>query len=447
LEAGRVIPAVKRPSRLRLPAHTDTRLRTGLRVVALRKPIVPRVEFRLRIPAGRAQDGSAAGVRAMLLAEALLAGTSTSTALQIAERAQTLGASLGVVCGPDEIMIRGGVLKENLRATLDLVHEVLVDATFPADELQVSAERLAQGIEIGRSQAATLAAEAVMGRAFGTHRYARPQPDPAAVLALKGRALTTYAKAMLAPKGAHLVLVGDLQPDKAIDLAAETFGGWRSKAGPRYETTVEPGADPVLQVVDRPGSVQTNIRLIFPGLDRRDPAYPALLLAQTVLAGYFTARLVRNIRETRGYCYTVGSRMEVRRLAAMIHLQAPVGVDVTAPALREVRYELARLVTETVEPGELDAVKAFLSGQALLSMQTQDVLASVVDGLLAEGCDLGYLETYAPMLHAVTAEEILAAAQAHLAPTKATTVLVGDAATIRPSLEITDQVEVRPDRP
>lgn len=437
-----MIPEVKPPKRLRLPPHADTKMRNGLRVLALRKSIVPRVEFRLRIPAGRAQDGSSAGARAMLLAESLQSGTSKKTALQVAEEIQGYGATLDVHCGPDDVVIRGGVLKPHLRPFMELVREILTDATFPKPEVEIAADRLAQTIEIGRSQGQTLAAEAVMGRAFGRHRYGRPQPDAARVRALRGPALQAHARATLSPRGATIVLVGDLQPDKAADLVGEVFGSWRAKAADRYEKRARPSSDARLLLIDRPGSVQTDIRIVLPAVDRRDPSYPALLLGEMILSGYFTSRLVRNIRETRGYCYAVGSFLEVRRLASLIHLIAPVGADVTSAALREIRYELARMVTEVVEPGELDAAKAYLSGQALLSLQTQDVLADTADALLAQGCDLDVLETYAPMLHAVTADEILVASQAFLRPSNSTTVLVGDAARIRSSLEITDHVEL-----
>lgn len=437
-----MIPAVKRPTRLRLPPHTDTRLRNGLRVLALRKPIVPRVEFRLRIPAGRAQDGSASGARAMLLADALFAGTSTRSARDLAEAIQGYGATIDVACGPDDITIRGGVLKEHLRPLLDLVVETVTDAAFPAREVEIAADRLAQAIEIGRNQAQSLAAEAVMGRAFGRHRYGRPQPDPARVRALRSGALRTYAREGLSPRGASIVLVGDLHPDRAVELVTDVFGPWRLKAVARYDRAASPVGNPRLLVVDRPDSVQTNIRLLFPGLDRNDPAHLPLVLGETILSGYFTSRLVRNIRETRGYCYTVGSRLEVRRLASMVHLAAPVGAEVTAPALREIRYEMVRMVTEMVEPEELQAAKSFLSGQALIAMLTQIELAGVADQLLAEGCDLSYLENYAPRLHAVTPEEILVTAQRYLAPIATSTVLVGDLNLIRASLDVTDDLEV-----
>lgn len=438
----RAIPEVRAPKRLRLPPHEDTTMRTGLRVLALRKPVVPRVEFRLRIPAGRAQDGSAGGARAMLFAEAMLTGTETRTAFQIAEHLQALGASLHAACGPDDLVVHGGVLRENLPALLDLVHDVVTGATFPAREVAIAADRLAQQIEIRRSQAMAVASEAVMRRTFGSHRYGRAQPDPARVVALRGPALRAHRDATLTPRGATLVLVGDLQPARALERAADAFGGWRGRAKPAYGARAEATPNPRPLVIDRPGSVQTAIRMALPGVNRRDPAYPALALADTVLAGSFISRLVKNIRETRGYCYSCGSFLDVRRLGASIGLGAPVGGDVTAPALREIRYELTRMATELVGATELDAAKRYLAGGALLSLQTQDVLTAAADGLLAEGCDLTYLETYAAMIHEVTAAEVLAVSQRFLTPARATTVLVGDAARISADLAPTDDVEV-----
>ena len=101
---------------------------------------------------------------------------------------------------------------------------------------------------------------------------------------------------------------------------------------------------PIL-LVDRPGAVQTNIRMGGPAIARTDPQYPALALAVTVFGGYFTSRLNDNIREQKGYTYGAHARVEHRRVAAQLSISADVGKDVTAASLVEIDYELGRMVS------------------------------------------------------------------------------------------------------
>jgi zinc protease len=442
LPATPQIPAVERARPLKLPAIEEGTLRNGLRVIAVRRATVPRVEARLRIPAGHVYDHGD-GARARLVGETLTAGTRSRSAFDLAQELQRLGASLDAGGDVDYLHVHGGGLARSLGGLLDLMAEVVVEPAFSADEVAVARDRVAQDILIRRSQPAGIAAEATGRRVFGRHRYGRPLPSPDAVRRIGPAPLAAFHGERVLPKGSTLVLVGDLSPTKAIERAAEAFATWKRR----------PVADPVAPpppiktgvptlIVDRPGSVQTSIRICGPGLPRRDPEYLALSLANLVYGGYFSSRLVKNIREDKGYTYSPAALVDHRRLASTVMTVADVGADVTAASLVEIRYELGRMAALGTPQGELDAARRYFAGISMLQVQSQGGLAAAIDAAVAAGLPADYLKGFNAQLDAVTAADASTVAERLFAPKGLITILVGDASRIRASVERLDDVEV-----
>jgi zinc protease len=239
-----------------------------------------------------------------------------------------------------------------------------------------------------------------------------------------------------------LVLVGDLRPGAALDTAESALGSWAPGGGaPGLEPPAPPAAGPTL-IVDRPGAVQTNIRIGGPAVGRGHPLYPGLALANLVFGGYFTSRLVENIRERRGYTYSPGSGVTQLRSAAHLMVAADVATEVTAPALLEMRYELCRMVSAPAEADELTAAKRYLSGTMSTSVQTQAGLASYLSTLAARDLPITYLRDLPREVERLGPGDVLEAARRFMSPKRLTTVMVGDAAAIRDDVEATDEVEV-----
>lgn len=148
-----------------------------------------------------------------------------------------------------------------------------------------------------------------------------------------------------------------------------------------------------LELVHRPGSVQSQLRLTAPGLDRTDERYTAFQLANLVFGGYFSSRWMENIREDKGYTYGAHSGQEFVPGGAVLGLDADVASDVTAAALLETRYELGRMVA--VPPAEQEVTSAcrYAIGSLLISLDSQSALAGTLSALHAAGLDVDWLRT------------------------------------------------------
>lgn len=428
----------------KLPSVAERTLGSGLRVLAVRKPGLPLVQARMMLPAARPGAGDADRARQLVLAETLLAGTEHRGSVEVAEAFQRIGAAVAVQVDSEDLRLQGSTLSPSLAEFLSLVGEVLAEPAFPGDEVAIERVRKAQEVELRRAEPAVIARSALKRRLFGTHPYAGGLPAPDVVAKVRAADLRRYFTTRVSARGGLLVLVGDLRPAKALDVAEAALGDWggarRAAALPPLPP-IEPG--PIL-VVDRPGAAQSNVRIGGPALTRLDPGLPALLLANMVFGGYFSSRLVENIRERNGYTYSPRSWIEHQPLGSVLNISADVGTDVTAPALLEIRYELGRMATIPVGQDELDAARRYLIGTTALSTQTQSGLADYLLALTSAGVGLAYLRELPKRLEQVTLADVRTAAAEHLAPARLPTVIVGDTATIRPALEALDSVEHRP---
>jgi predicted Zn-dependent peptidase len=437
-----IVPEVPPLKAVRLPAVAERTLGNGLRLIAARRSGVPRLEARLLVPAARGGKAPDAA-RARVFGRTLVAGTSNRSSVDIAQELQRLGGNLDAGVDAEDFVVYGSTLSSELPRFLALFSEVLTEATHPDDEVALQRDVAAQEIALALSQPATVARQALMARLFGPHPYGQGLPSAEDVAAVKASQLRKLGEKRLRPEGSVLVLVGDVPPNRALDLAEAAFASWEGGGGkPGLPTPAFSTPGPTL-LIDRPGSVQTNIRIGGPAIGRTDPEYPKLALANLIFGGYFVSRLVDNIREKRGYTYSPGSGVAQNREASYFTVQADVGTDVTGPALVEIRYELNRMLAGPIDEAELLSAKRYLSGTLSMSIQTQSGLAGYLSTLAVSGLPVEYLRDFPAAVDALTAEDVIEASRRFLDPRRLETVLVGDASVIQGVVEALDDVEVQ----
>lgn len=438
------VPAVGPLRPVKLPAVDERTFGNGLRALAVRKPGIPMVQARLMLPTPRPKVVLADTAKQRVLAETLLSGTARRDSVEVAEALQRMGGTLDASIDNEDVRLRGSALSPSLGDLLALMGEVLAEPAFPRDEVEIERARKAQEVLLQRAEPDVLARVALNQRLFGDHPYASRLPEPAEVAAVTAGDLKRYWSSRVGPAGGLLILVGDLRPAKALDAAEAALGSWAgAKPGGKLPKlpAIVPG--PIV-LVDRPGAAQSNIRIGGPALTRKDPGLAALQLANMVYGGYFSSRLVENIRENKGYTYSPRSGIDHQPLGSFLTISADVGTDVTAPALMEIRYEMARMATLPVDQEELDSARRYLTGSTALSVQTQSGLINYLYALSMSGLGLDYLRDLPARLAKVTVADVREAAAQFLAPSKLVTVILGDAKVVRPELETLDVVEDGP---
>ncbi len=423
---------IPKPKRMTSAERT---LASGLHVIVVRRTGVPLVELRLRVPF---QSPLAAHpAQAELLADSLLAGTAQHTRDEIASRVQSVGGSLSTSVDADRLVVAGSGLATGLPVLLDVLAEVLTGATYPQAEVVRNRARLVERLTMARSQAGVIAHEAMARRLWGDHPYVHDMPASDDVAATTAPQLRRLHERRVAPAGATLVIVGDVSPARTLDRVDAALSGWTTDHGPgRRVAPLPPITTGPLVLVDRPGSVQSALRLAGPAVARDHPDAPALSLANLVFGGYFSSRWVENIREDKGYTYSPRSSVEHRQLGSTFRAAADVATGVTAAAVLETAYELGRMASTSVRDDEVEAARQYAIGSLSLSIATQAGLASTLASLASAGLGLDWLAGQPARVAAVTPDEVSAVAAQYLAPSRLVSVIVGDAASIRAPLSL-----------
>jgi zinc protease len=412
----RPVPPLARTARARTPTLARATLDTGLEVIAVRKPRSPLVEVRLRVPfAGATPKHSA---RAEMLAATLLLGTGSRSREQVDADLALVGGHLDAGVDPQRLMIHGSVLSTGLPMLLEVLADSLTDPAYRRGDVLGERERLVEHLAISATQPSTVAHMFLQQRRFGDHPAAWDMPDPELVAGVGPAAVHGLHRRSLVPRGSTLVLVGDLSPAKAIAQAQAALA--RGLGSPPAIA----GDD--LLAHHRPGAVQSQIRLSGAAVQRDDPSYPAIQLANLVYGGYFSSRLVENIREDKGYTYSARSSLEFWPGAAAVSVAFDTTTESTAPALLEARYELGRISLQAPKPEEVESARNYALGTLATSLSTQAGLASTLSMVAGAGLDENWLRDHPVRLAAVTVDDVAAAAASMLAPARFTGVVVGD---------------------
>lgn len=436
----RPLPELRPTRARRTPSSAQAVTDGGLRITAVRQATTPMVEIRLRIPFGGRDQVHAA--RAELLAETMLLGTATRSREQVDTEMALVGGHLSTQVGPQRLMISGSVLAPGLAVMLDILADTVTAAAYRSADVSRQRDILAEQLMINAAQPSTIARLHLQRRRFGDHPAAFEVPDAELVSAVTPAAVRGLHRRAVLPAGSTLILVGDLSPKAAAAQAAEALSAW---AGPRDAQAL--GTPPaveggVLIAHHRPGAVQSQTRLTSEGVQRTDPGYAAAQLANVVFGGYFSSRLVENLREDKGFTYHAHSALEFWPGRSAMTISYDTATDVAAAALVETRYELGRVALMPPADAEIEAARNYAIGSLAASLATQSGYASMLATLSGAGLDQSWLAEHQKNLRTATPDQIADAAARLFAPSAVTGIIVGDLEASGPALARLDGIEV-----
>jgi zinc protease len=427
----------------KLPAVHETRLPNGLEVVLVEDARFPMVTARLGFQAGSKYDPQDLPGLSETTGALLTEGTTHRSSRQIAEDAASIGGSLSAGSSPDALMLSGSALAEILPKLLELMADVARNANFPEDEVALRKQNRTQELLADRSDAAFLADEKLNEVLFSPHPYAKQDPTPESIARISRAALEKFRDERLAPNNAVLVLLGALpEQKKVVELIGKNFGDWPRREVAPAPKAAFPAPKRTIVLVDRPGSVQADIRIGRLAVTRTDPDYFPLLVGNTILGGGTSSRIFMNIREKKGFAYDARSSAVAMKDGGDFAVITQVRNEVLAEAIHAALDEMKRISTQPVSADELATAKNYLSGTFVMRLETQDGLASQLALVRLMGLAVDYLEKYTRRVRAVTADEIRAAAAKYIAPENASIVVVGDASKISRQLETFGTVKI-----
>ena len=420
------------------PNVTVTKLPNGLTVWRVPRPGFPKVALTLAVRGGRAYDPKdQPGVSDLLMA-VMDQGTKTRSARQIAEAFAAAGGDLSGDLRPDALLSSVQVLGDKVDGALEVLADIAENATFPDDEVALAKTDALQNLEAQEAEPTFLAQRALAKALYGDHGYAVISATADAINKTTAGDLRAAYRQRFRPDQSLLVAVGDFDPN-ALEAAIEKdFGGWTAPSdAPLPEPPRPAGNNPhAIFLVPRAGSVQTSLWLGAFGPRRGDPDYAATQVANAIYAGMFGSRLIRNIREDKGYTYSPGGSIQLRAQAGTLQTRADVRNTVTGPSLNEIFYELNRMATTDPSADEVATAQRYLVGTNAIFLQIQSAVGSELGWLWVYGLPPGALGQESANIQKVTAEDVAAAGRKYFAAARQTVVAVGEDSVVRGQLGV-----------
>ncbi|WP_060883023.1 M16 family metallopeptidase [Streptomyces caniscabiei] len=421
------------------PAPERGTLDNGMTVLRCHRPgqQVVAVEVLLDAPL----DAEPAGIEgvATIMTRAFSEGTDKHTAEEFAAELERCGATLDSHADHPGVRLSLEVPVSRLEKALGLLADALRAPAFEDGEIERLVANRLDEIPHETANPGRRAAKELSKQLFpATSRMSRPrQGSEETVEGIDSAAVRAFYERHVRPATATAVVVGDLTGVDLDALLADTLGAWTgSPAAPRPVPSVTADDTGRVIIVDRPGSVQTQLLIGRVGADRHDRVWPAQVLGTYCLGGTLTSRLDRVLREEKGYTYGVRAFGQVLRAApdgsgiAMLAISGSVDTPNTGPALDDLWTVLRILAAEGLTDAERDVAVQNLVGVAPLKFETAAAVASTLADQVEQYLPDDYQSTLYRQLAATGTVEATAAAVSAFPVDRLVTVLVGDAAQI-----------------
>ena len=432
-------PLSKEVLRVKLPKPIEAKLENGVSVLILEDHRLPTISLQLVIQgAGGLYDPADRPGLASTVASMMKEGTTTLNSKQISEAIDNLGATLFVNAGfgSADARISASGLSENFDQWFALTMDVLENSNFPDGELQKYKQRQLTGLKQQRTQSAFLANEMFRKAIYGTFAASVVTATPASLQAMKSEDLKAWRDQRYVPQNATLAIAGDVNAKQLIAKLNRAIAGWK-KTDFRAVVPASPKFVEGRRVflVDRPGSVQTNLLLGNLAIDRANADYIPLKVLNRIMGEGAGSRLFMNLREEKSYTYGAYSSLQASELVGPWLASSEVRTAVTDGAMTEFLKEVNRIRDENVPATELeDAQHSIVSAFALSLEQPTGVLDYAVTRKRF-GLPDDYWDSYAARVSAVTPADIARVAKKYLVPGNLQIIAVGDASKIKTTME------------
>jgi predicted Zn-dependent peptidase len=395
----------------------------GLRIHAIRQAAAPLVTVQLSIPFG-VDSPEQTGI-AELLAATLFTGTADLDRSRLEDEIALVGGALRCSVDPERLTLSVTVLTEGLPSTLAIIARCLIDVRYAGAELDRERNRLIERVKLANATPRLLARQLMYRHCFPAHPISRQIPEIEHVLAADADAVRILSDRNVVPDGATLLLVGDIEPARAVDAAAAAFEPWQAghPATRLASLPAMPGGGAV-EIVERPEFRHAAVRMAAASVGRRDPGCASLYLANLVLGGYFSSRLNTNLRERDGFVYGVQSLLLEHAGAGMVVIEFDTAASTAQAALDRAVADLTDLAEHGPSQDEADRARRYATGALSLYLTTREGIVDTVSKVLAAGLNPGWIHEHLTSVSQLPDSEIARAARDFLAPERFSTVIV-----------------------
>ena len=424
-------PPPDKIKKLTFPGYKEFVLKNGMEVLVVEHHEQPMVSLYFVFKTGSALDPKGKESLSSLTFDQINKGTKTKTALQLAEWIESVGGGVGSFSQAEFSAITVSILSEYIDVAYEYLQDVVMNPTFPEEELEIIRERTKTALELELSQPSAMAQRHFDEAVYGAHPYGKKATVESVTSITRDDMVAFYQKNCVA-NNVLVGVVGDVKPGDVKKAVEKYFGGMQPGTLDQVVYAEPPKLDKTkILLYHRPGAVQTEIYIGHLGVKANNPDWPAVRVGNRILGGGSDARLFMNIREDKGWTYGAYSSFSRERDYGYFQAHAAVRTEVTDSAVTEFMKEIERIKTEPVSEADLTNAKNYLVGNFPLRIETPDQIAGQIVEYKMLGLGKKDLETYRDKTAAVTVADVTAAMNKYLQPENTYIVLVGDALAVK----------------
>ncbi|MFO8001821.1 MAG: insulinase family protein [Marinilabilia sp.] len=408
-------------------------LSNDLTVIVVEDETVPMTSYSLTLDINLPREKDAAGY-IDIAGELLRSGTTNRSKSEIDEAIDQIGGTLST----HSKGMYGRSLTRNSDQLLEIMSDVLLNPTFPEDELEKNIKQTKTSIQANKEEPSAIAQNIAKALIYGDDDPYGEITSEKTLDNVTREKCRNYYETYFRPNEAYLVIVGDISPREAKKQAKKYFGDWEEGDVPRnlfsYPKTHE---EPKVAIGNKEGANQSTVMVTHEAdLTPGDPdAIQARVTNHLLGGGSFNSRLFQNLREDKGYTYGAYSRLEPDKRVGQFQASAQVRTSATDSALTEIIYEMEDMREEGVSEENLQLAKNVISGDFGRSLEDPRTVARFALNIERYDLPKDYYETYLQKVEATTREDVKEMSKKYFKPDQAVILAVGNASEIEEKLK------------
>ncbi|MEO7175255.1 MAG: pitrilysin family protein [Saprospiraceae bacterium] len=406
-----------------MPSYATSKLANGVTIYDIRSGSQEILRLELVFPGGRWKE------RKPLVSKAAAAlwkdGTTLHTSAELAQNIDYYGASINTFSNPDFDVIVLYCLKKHYRPLLDILLEILQFPSFPDSELQTFVANNKQRLKVDLAKNDVIAFREFTEAIYGSkHPYGYNSSEEH-YDALLQQDLVDHYQRIYQPSNLKVFISGDTD-DELIGLTAQSFGSIRegNKAkGPKLNFA-KPQGNPGKIILQGMQDMQVSVAMGRRMVKRSHKDYAGLYVLNTVLGGYFSSRLMTNIREKKGYTYNIYSHLEPLLNDGYFYISTDISKAFLKDTLHQINREIKLLQEEEIGQEEMHMLKNYLAGNFLSAIDGPMNIGELVKMIETESLPVYYLPMIAKEVRELSSKRLMQLAKKYLDPSTFTLVIV-----------------------
>jgi len=430
-------------------AATWAELPNGLKLVTRRNRSTPAVQLRVAVLAGSSTDGEFTGLSSLCGRAVTSSGTAALSDLELQSKLEGLGASLDVDVDPDRLVYRLSVVSDRVADALDILAQIVTKPRLGEKDVARTQKELSETAAENARGDGQWGIEMVLHRDLFElptehHPYASYGATVEDLAKIKPTACKEWHRKYFVPSNMLVAAAGDIEADRLKSLAQKAFGKMPKGTAPSTSfVDPMPPSGMKITLVDRPGSIQSEIAVGTLGPKESDTNYASFVVADQVIGGSFTGRLSLDLREGQGLTYRTGSFFNVYTNGpSVFYLYAQTQNETTGKALAAILDHAQKLTEEAPTNTELETASRFLVGDRAITRGHPRFAATELCELWVHKQSDDSADELDKLIRKTSAAEVRKAFSEYVREGHLIVVVAGDAAIIGSALQVFGEVKI-----